>query len=80
VASKEESDHCREGKALAKSGHDEEHHDAFHADAEGWAERERERDLVAVLIEAAHLKSAAREWYRGRAATPPTRRNPPRDP
>jgi hypothetical protein len=35
------------------------------SDAEGWAESERERELMAVLIEAAHLRSAARAWYRG---------------
>lgn len=40
----------------------------FDADAEGWAEREQERDLMTVLVESAHLKSAARAWYRRRAA------------
>jgi hypothetical protein len=34
------------------------------SDAEGWAESERERELMAVLVEAAHLRSAARAWYR----------------
>jgi hypothetical protein len=48
----------------------------LHADAEGWAERERERDLMSVLVEAAHLKSAARAWYARRAPTLPTRRRP----
>jgi hypothetical protein len=38
-----------------------------HAEAD-WAERERERDLMAVLVEAAHLKSAARAWHQRRAA------------
>jgi hypothetical protein len=47
--------------------HDDEYL-VFHADAEGWAERERERDLIAVLVESAHLKSAARAWYRRRVA------------
>ena len=52
---------------MEKPVHDDEYLYVFHADAEGWAERERERDLVTVLIEAAHLKSAARAWYRRRA-------------
>ena len=43
---------------------------------ERWAERERERDLMAVLIEAAQLTSAARAWYHRRAPTLPTRRKP----
>jgi hypothetical protein len=64
---------------VGKSCHDDEYHFAFHADVEGWAERERERDLMAVLVEAAHLKSAAKEWYRRRAATPPTRSSLRRD-
>jgi hypothetical protein len=59
---------------VEKSIHDDEYLSRFHADAEGWAERERERDLMAVLVEDAHLKSAARAWYRLRAPTPPTRR------
>jgi hypothetical protein len=49
---------------VEESVHDHECLRAFHADAEGWAEYERERDLMAALIEAAHLKSAARDWYR----------------
>jgi hypothetical protein len=61
---------------VEKSVHDDEYLSRLHADAEGWAERERERDLMAVLVEAAHLKSAARSWYRRRAPTPPTRRRP----
>jgi hypothetical protein len=52
---------------VEKSVLDDEYLYVFHADAEGWAERERERDLMAVLIEAAHLKSAATVWYRRRA-------------
>jgi len=36
------------------------------ADGEGWAESERERELMALLVEAAHLRSAARAWYRRR--------------
>jgi hypothetical protein len=56
--------------------HDDEYLYAFHSDAEGWAERERERDLMAVLVEAAHLKSAARAWYRFQAPMLPTRRGP----
>jgi hypothetical protein len=35
--------------------------------------------LMAVLIEAAQLKSAARAWYHRRAPTLPTRRQPRRD-
>jgi hypothetical protein len=61
---------------VEKSGHDDENLHAFDAEAESWAERERERDLMAVLIEAAQLKSAARAWYRRRAPTLPTRRQP----
>jgi hypothetical protein len=64
---------------VEKSVHDDEYLYMFHADPEGWAERERERDLMAVLVEAAHLKSAARAWYRRRASTLPTRRTPPLD-
>jgi hypothetical protein len=45
------------------------------SDAEGWAESERERELVAVLVEAAHLRSAARAWYRSQGLLDdPTRR------
>ena len=40
---------------------------AVYAEADRWAERERERDLMAVLVEAAQFKSAARAWYRRRA-------------
>jgi hypothetical protein len=61
---------------VEKSVHDDEYLYVFDADAERWAERERERDLMAVLIEAAHLKSAARAWYRRRAAALPTHRRP----
>ena len=61
---------------MEKSVNDDEYLYVFHADAEGWAERERERDLMAVLVEAAHLKSAARVWYRRRAPLLPTRRRP----
>lgn len=64
---------------MEKSVHEDEYLYVFDADAEGWAEREPERDLMAVLVEAAHLKSATRAWYRRRAATPPTRRTPPLD-
>jgi hypothetical protein len=56
------------GRVPKRSFHDDEYLGVFHAEAEGWAERERERDLMAVLIESAHLKSAARAWYRRRAA------------
>ena len=35
---------------------------AVYAEANRWAERERERDLMAVLVEAAQFKSAARAW------------------
>ena len=62
---------------MEKSAHDDEYLYVFDADAEGWAEHERDRDLMAVLVEAAHFKSAARAWYRRQAATPPTRRTPP---
>jgi hypothetical protein len=41
---------------------------SVYAEADRWADRERERDLMAVLVEAAHLKSAARAWHRRRAA------------
>jgi hypothetical protein len=61
---------------MEKSVHDDEYLYVFDADAEGWAEREPERDLMAVLVEAAHLKSAARAWYRRRAPTLPMRRRP----
>jgi hypothetical protein len=64
---------------VERSDHDDEYLYVSDADAEGWAEREPERDLIAVLVEAAHLKSATRAWYRRRAATPPTRRTPPLD-
>ena len=56
------------GGTSRRSSQEDEYLAVFHADAEGWAERERERDLMAVLVEAAHLKSAARAWYRRRAA------------
>jgi hypothetical protein len=56
------------GGTSKRSFHDEEYLGVFHADAEGWAERERERDLIAVLVESAHLRSAARAWYRRRSA------------
>jgi hypothetical protein len=39
---------------------------AVDSDAEGWAESERERELMVLLVEAAHLRSAARAWYRRR--------------
>jgi hypothetical protein len=78
VASKSESDHDG-GSGVEKPGHDDEDLYVFDRDAEGWAERERERDLMAVLIEAAHLKSAARAWYRGRDPRLSTRRKPGRD-
>lgn len=64
---------------MEKSGREDENLHAFDAEAESWAERERERDLMAVLIEAAQLKSAARAWYHRRAPTLPTRREPRRD-
>jgi hypothetical protein len=63
---------------VKKSGHDDENLRAFDAEAESWAERERERDLMAVLIEAAHLKSAARAWYRRRDPRLLTGRKPRR--
>ena len=55
---------------MEESAHDDEYLHAFHADAEGWAQYERERDLMVALIEAAHLKSAAREWYRLQGVAP----------
>jgi hypothetical protein len=61
---------------VEKSVHDDEYLYVFHADAEGWAERERERDLMRALVEAAHLRSAARAWYARRAPAPPPRRRP----
>jgi len=64
---------------VEKSVHDDEYLYGFDADAEGWPEREPERDLMSGLVEAAHLKSAARAWYRRQAATTPTRRTPPPD-
>jgi hypothetical protein len=51
---------------VEQSGHDDEYLYKFDADAQRWAEGERDRDLMAILIEAAHLKSAARAWYRRR--------------
>jgi hypothetical protein len=39
---------------------------SVHAEADEWAECERERDLMAVLVEAAQFKSAARAWHRRR--------------
>jgi hypothetical protein len=41
---------------------------SVYAEADRWAERERERDLMSVLVEAAQLKSAARAWHRRRAS------------
>ncbi len=61
---------------MEKSGYDDVDPYAFDAAAEDWAERERERDLMAVLIEAAQLKSAARAWHRAPALPQPTRRRP----
>jgi hypothetical protein len=61
---------------VEKPVHDDEYLSVFHADAEGWAERERARDLMRVLVETAQLKSAARAWYGRRAPRLPTRRNP----
>ena len=61
---------------MEKSVHDDEYLYVFDPDAEGWAQREPERDLMSMLVEAAHLKSAARAWYRRRAATPPTAQRP----
>ena len=55
---------------------------AVEAEAGQWAERERERDLMAVLIEAAQFKSAARAWHRRRALdsdSPPDQGDQPRD-
>jgi hypothetical protein len=63
---------------VEKPVHDDEYLYVLDTDAERWAERERERDLMTVLIEAAHLKSAARAWYRHRTPTLPTRRPPRR--
>lgn len=48
----------------------------LYLDAERWAEREWERQLIATLVEAAHLKSAARAWYRVQAPALPARRRP----
>jgi hypothetical protein len=56
--------------------HEDEYLYVFDMNDEGWAERERERDLMSVLIEAAHLKSAARAWYRHGAPAVPARRAP----
>jgi hypothetical protein len=64
---------------VEESGHDDEYLYKFDADAQRWAEGERDRDLIAILIEAAHLKSAARAWYHRRAPTLPTRGTPRRD-
>jgi hypothetical protein len=46
----------------------------FDEDAERRAEREGK--LIAMLLEAAYLKSAARAWYRLRAPTLPGHRRP----
>jgi hypothetical protein len=46
---------------MGKPADEDLHADAFYASAEGWAERERERQLIALMVEAAQLKSAARE-------------------
>lgn len=49
------------------------------AEAGQWAERERERDLMTVLIEAAQFKSAARAWHRRRALDSDSPSDQPRD-
>ena len=49
---------------MEKSAHENDYLSKVESDAEGWAEGERERELMAVLVEAAHLRSAARAWYR----------------
>jgi hypothetical protein len=53
---------------VERSRHENDYLSKLDSDAEGWAESERERELMAVLIEAAHLRSAARAWYRGQAS------------
>jgi hypothetical protein len=49
---------------VERSVHENDYLFKLDSDAEGWAESERERELMAVLVEAAHLRSAARAWYR----------------
>ena len=56
------------GNNLPKRRHMDAHLSAVYAEADRWAERERGRDLMAVLVEAAQFKSAARAWYRRQAA------------
>jgi hypothetical protein len=48
---------------------------SVHAEADRLAERERERDLMTVLVEVAQLRSAARAWHRRRALTSARRRS-----
>jgi hypothetical protein len=60
-------------RGVERSGHEDEALQ-FDEDAERWAEREREQELIAMLVEAAHLKSAARAWYRLGAPTVPANR------
>jgi hypothetical protein len=55
------------GNKPSKRRHVDARLSAVYAEADRWAERERERDLMAVLVEAAQLKSAARAWYRRQA-------------
>jgi hypothetical protein len=52
------------GGSVEQPGHENDYLSKVDSDAEGWAESERERELMAVLVEAAHLRSAARAWYR----------------
>jgi hypothetical protein len=52
------------GGNVEQSVHENDYLSKVDSDAEGWAESERERELMAVLVEAAHLRSAARAWYR----------------
>jgi hypothetical protein len=48
------------GNKPSKRRHVDARLSAVYAEADRWAERERERDLMAVLVEAGQLKSAAR--------------------
>jgi hypothetical protein len=75
LASKSESGHDERG-GMERFVHEDEYLYVFDMNDEGWAERERERDLMSMLIEAAHLKSAARAWYRHGAPAVPARRAP----
>jgi hypothetical protein len=52
------------GGSVEQPVHENDYLSKVDSDAEGWAESERKRELMAVLVEAAHLRSAARAWYR----------------